>query len=202
MTCVKRLEDYEEKLNEEYGSPAENVVTVSGLVSVGSTTVAEILEEELDMELVSSGDFFRRKAEEKDMELTEFFEKHRNPEKGPDPDLMWDRRALNLAFTKDGVILEGRMTGPLLCDIAECRVFVDCSEEVAAERFARREDLEPEVAKRKLEKRNSQDIKTYREKYGIDVTDEKYYNVFVDNSGSLERTREKVIEKVRNVLEE
>lgn len=202
MTCVERLKDYEEKLREEHGSPDGKVVTVSGLVGVGSSTVADILSEELDMELVSSGDFFRRKAEEKDMELTEFFEKHRDPEVGPDPDLMWDRRALGLAFTKDEVILEGRMTGPLLCDIAEARVFVDCDKEVVVERFAEREDLSYEKAKRKLEKRNSQDIKTYKEKYGIDVTDKKYYNVIVDNSGSLEETKKQALEKVRETLEE
>ncbi|MFP4116960.1 MAG: (d)CMP kinase [Candidatus Aenigmatarchaeota archaeon] len=202
MTCVPRLEDYEEKLREEYGSSGDNVVTVSGLVGVGSSTVAEILKEELDLELVSSGQFFRKKAKEKGMELTEFFEKYRNPDKGPDPDLMWDRRALNLAFTKDDIILEGRMTGPLLCDIADVRVLVKCSKEVVVERFAEREGLDQSDAERRLEKRNSQDIKTYREKYGIDVTDEKYYNVVVDNSGTPEETKEAVLQRTREILEE
>lgn len=201
MTCVERLEDYEDKLREEYGSPGENIVTVSGLVGVGSSTVAEILSEELGLEHVSSGQFFRRKAEEKGMKLTEFFEKHREPEDAPDPDLMWDRRALNLAYTKDDLILEGRMTGPLLCDIAEARVLVVCDEEVASERLADREGMDLEEAGKKLRKRNSQDIKTYRRKYGIDVKDEKYYNVVIDNSGTLERTRKNTLEKVKQRLD-
>lgn len=202
MTCVERLEEYEEKLIKEHGAPSDRVVTVSGLVGVGSSTVADILSDELGFEHVSSGKFFRRKAEEKDMELTEFFDNHRSPEGGPDPDLMWDRRALNLAYTKNDLILEGRMTGPLLCDIAEVRVLVRCDEKVAAERLAKREDLDPRKALKVLRKRNSQDIKTYRQKYGIDVKDEKYYNVVVDNSGSLEETRKDLLEKVKDRMDD
>ncbi len=202
MTCVRRLKEYEDKLREEHGSPASSVFTVSGLVGVGSTTVAEIVSEEFEMDMVSSGTFFRRKASEMDLDLTEFFEKHRNPDVGPDPDLMWDRKVLGLAYTKEKTVLEGRLTGALLCDISDVRILVSCSEDVAVDRLAKRENTEPEYAKKRLLERNAEDIKTYREKYGIDITDEKYYNVFVDNSGSLGSTRKEVVRKIRMVLEE
>ncbi len=201
MTCVERLKKYEKELKKEQGSPGENIVTVSGLVGVGTTTVAEILSDELDFDLVSSGQFFRRMANEKNMELTEFFEKHREPDDKPDPDILWDRRALDLAYTRDNLVLEGRMTGPLLCDIAQARVLVVCEEKEAAKRFAGREDMNFQEAIRSLQKRNSQDIKTYKDKYGLDVTNRKYYNVVVDNSKSLVRTKDKVLEKVRQKID-
>ncbi|MFP4115685.1 MAG: cytidylate kinase family protein [Candidatus Aenigmatarchaeota archaeon] len=201
MTGVERLESYEEKLRDAHGPPEEGIITVSGLAWVGSTTVAEIVSEELDMDLVTSGGFFRREAEKKGLELTEFFEKHRNPEKGPGPDLMWDRRVLGLAFTRSDVVLEGRMTGILLSDIAEVRVLVKCDNGVAAERMAEEQEIDLDEARKKLERRNSQDIKTYKEKYGVDVTDEKHYTVVVDNSGPLKETREKTLKKVREKLE-
>ncbi len=200
MTCVERLEDYEKNLRKDHGSPVDRVFTVSGLVGVGSTTVADILSTEYGLEHISSGKFFRRKAEEMDMDLTDFFDAHREPEDGTDPDLMWDRRALDLVYTKNNLLLEGRMTGPLLCDIAKVRVLVICDEKVAARRFAKREDLNFDDALGKLRKRNSQDIKTYRDKYGIDITEEDYYNVVVDNSGTFERTKNMLLEKVRKKL--
>jgi len=202
VTCVERLKEYETKLRDEHGPSSERVVTVSGLVGVGSSTVAEILSDELGMDLISSGTFFRRKAEEKDLDLPDFFDKYRNPDVGPDPDLMWDRRVLGLAFTKDDVVIEGRLTGALLCDIAEVRILVECSRDVVVERLAEREKMTPDEADERLERRNSQDIKTYKEKYGIDVRDKKYYNVVVDNSGSLEDTKKMIIEKVNAFIGE
>ena len=47
-------------------------ITVSGLPGSGTTTLSRLLAEYYELELVSSGEIFRRMAKERGMSLSEF----------------------------------------------------------------------------------------------------------------------------------
>lgn len=199
MTGVPFFEDYEAELREEHGAADGQVVTVSGLVGVGTSTIASFLADRLDFSHEDAGQFFRDKAAEYGMDIREFDERQEEleAEHGIDFDVMWDRTALRYAFTRDGIVLEGRLTGAIIADLAPVRVWVTCDEEVAARRIKDREDLSLEAAREYIRTRNAEVLERYQEKYGVDPRDDRFYNVTIDNSGSREAVKETLIEKVR-----
>lgn len=203
MTGIPRFESVEEQLREQHGTPGDRIFTVSGLAGVGTSTVATFLANEFNLERINAGDFFRQKAKEYDMSLQEFDKRTEELEKreNTDFDLEWDRTALEYAFTKDNILLEGRIAGALLADIAPVRVKVTCDTDVAAKRIHRREDLSIEEAEKYLTVRNQEVLQRYQDKYGINPRDDQYYNVVVGNSQSFDRVKEELVEQVQTVLQ-
>ncbi|MDY6774085.1 MAG: cytidylate kinase family protein, partial [Candidatus Nanohaloarchaea archaeon] len=166
---------------------------------------------EFGLEHIDAGQFFRRKAEERGMSINEFLSNAEEieEEEGVDFDQEWDRTALEYAFMRDNIVLEGRMTGVLLQDLAEVRVWVECDPSTVAERLKGREtraeklpgeDAAVEEIEAHVRERNREDLRTYRDKYGIDPSDEKYYNVIIDNSRELEKVEEELRERVSELL--
>ncbi|MFB6077058.1 MAG: AAA family ATPase, partial [Candidatus Nanohaloarchaea archaeon] len=147
MTGIPRFAEYESDLRAEHGSPGDRIVTVSGFTGVGTTTVASILADAFDLERIDAGDFFREKAREHGMTIDEFDSEAARIEEEQDVDfdLMWDRTAMKHAFTDDDIVLEGRLTGALLQDIAAVRVYVECDPRTVAERMRGRETVSEEV---------------------------------------------------------
>lgn len=204
MTGIDRFKDYEEKLNEKYGSPGEMIFTISGLSGVGKSTLARFLGEELGLEVISAGKFFREEARKRDMDIVEFTEKSGDIEEGEgvDFDLMWERKALETAYRKDDILIEGRLSGVLLKDIAKVKILVTCDDDVIAERIAEREGISSENALERIKMRNEELIKKYKKKYNVDMRDEKYYNVVIDSSDSLSENKKKLLSKVKEKLED
>lgn len=204
MTGIERFENYEKELREKHGTPGERIFTVSGLTGTGTSTIGNFLAGKYDLEMISAGEFFREEARKRDLSIEEFTRRKEKIEREEevDFDLLWERRALKLAFTKDRMLFEGRLSGTLLYDIAEIRTLVTVDEEVAVERIAEREEISPERALKELKERDEELIKTFREKYQVDPRNQEYYNVIVDNSGSLEGTKQKLLRKIKERLEE
>jgi len=210
MTGIEFFEGYESELRDEQGDPGERVFTVSGLTGVGTGTLSEFLAEQYGLQHIDAGQFFRGKAEEHGMSIDEFDSEadEIEEEKGIDFDTEWDRTALEHAFTEDDILLEGRLTGALLQDIAEVRVWVECDARTVAERLKDREsqaekfpeNVTVEELEEHVEKRNQAALERYREKYGVDPRELSYYNVVIDNSRELERVKDRLLEKVEEVL--
>lgn len=198
MTGIQRLEGFERKLREEHGAPGERIFTLSGLTGVGTSTLSQFLARRFDLDLVSAGEFFRDQARKRNLSVEEFVVRKEEIEKeeGVDFDLEWEKKVLELAFRRDQILFEGRLSGVLLYNIAEVRVLVTCSEKVAAERMAEREKVSQGRALRELKNRNEELIKTSREKYQVDPRNEEYYNLIIDNSGPLKRTKQNLLRKI------
>ncbi len=208
MTGIPFFEEYEQELQEEHGEPG-TVVTVSGMTGVGTGTLAAFLAEEFDLEHVDAGQFFRQKAEEHGMSIDEFdaAADRIEEEEGTDFDTEWDRTALRYAFTRDDILLEGRLTGVLLEDVAAVRVLVTCDIETVAERIAERDNpaerldgMTPEELAEYVRRRNREQLKRYREKYGVDPTEPGYYNVVIDNGRPLETVTDELRDQVAELL--
>lgn len=209
MTGIPFFEEYEQELRAEHGDPAERLVTVSGLTGVGTGTMAAFLAEELGLEHVDAGQFFREKAEEYGMSIDEFDAEAGRIEEEQDRDFdtEWDRTALRYAFTRDDLLLEGRLTGVLLQDIAPVRVLVTCDVETVAERIGERDNPAEHLAGMDtaelvdyVRQRNQEQLERYREKYGVDPTDEQYYNVVIDNDRDIDAVQDELLETVTQLL--
>ncbi|MFB6167093.1 MAG: cytidylate kinase family protein [Candidatus Nanohaloarchaea archaeon] len=211
MTGIDFFEDYEEELRGEHGEPGERIFTVSGLTGTGTSTIAAFLAEEYGLDHVDAGDFFRGKAEEYGMSIEEFDSEASRIEEEEDVDfdVQWDRTVLRYAFTRDDIVLEGRLTGAVLQDLATVRVWVECDTRTVAERLKEdtREDKAESIGGQTVEdieeyvrRRNGKQLERYREKYGVDPTDRDFYNVVIDNSQSLQQVKAELKGKVEEVL--
>ncbi|MCJ7479255.1 MAG: AAA family ATPase [Candidatus Nanohaloarchaeota archaeon QJJ-7] len=211
MTGIPLFEDHEEGLIEKYEGPGEKIFTVSGLTGVGTGTLSELLAEHYGLEHIDAGHFFREKAEEHGMSINEFRSEAERieEEENVDFDQEWDRTALEYAFKKDELLLEARLSGVLLQDIAEVRVWVECDPRTVAERLKGRETLAEKIPAEDvnveeivdhIQQRNQEDLETYREKYGVDPSKEEYYNIVIDNSRELEEVKRELFQKVSGLV--
>ena len=83
-------------------------ITVSGLPGSGTSTISRLLAEYYELELISSGEVFRRIAKEKGMSLSEF---GTMAEKDPSIDLAIDKNQRDIIRSQDNLILESRLAG-------------------------------------------------------------------------------------------
>lgn len=150
------------------------IITVSGFIGSGKTTVARSLARHYGLKHISAGEAFRELAKEKRLSLEEF---SRLAEENPAIDREIDARQREKAMEGD-VVAEGRLSGWLI--EADFKVWLEASLRTRARRVARREKKNYREALRETRKREESEIRRYREIYGIDLRDLTPYNVIID----------------------
>jgi CMP/dCMP kinase len=164
-------------------------ITISGLPGTGKTTVAKLLEKQLGLRYVYSGEIFRQMAKKHGMSLEEFgayCEKHR------EIDEELDRLQLEILRTGN-VILEGRISGWLAHrnNIAAVKVLLEADITVRAGRVVKREQGKIEKRKKEILRREKSEATRYKKYYDIDVGDISIYDIIIDVS---KRTPEEITE--------
>ena len=121
------------------------IITISGLIGSGKTTVCRMLGDRLGYRQVISGHVFREMAKELGMSLEEF---GKLAEQDPKFDHRIDERLLNVAHGGGDLILEGRLAGQLLRrnDIPAFCIFLDAPPEVRVQRVSGREGVDLQAA--------------------------------------------------------
>lgn len=155
-------------------------ITISGLPGTGKTTVAHLLESQLGLRYVYSGEIFRQLAEKHHMTLEEFgryCEQHRHI----DEDL--DQYQLGV-LRQGNVIVEGRISGWLAHrnKIPAVKVLLRADIAVRAARIVKREQGDVEKRKKEILKREKSEAARYKKYYGIDVGDTSIYDVIIDTA--------------------
>jgi len=175
------------------------IITVSGLPGSGTTTASELLSEETGMELLSSGEVFRKMAMEKEMSLENFSEL---AEKSEEIDKKLDRRMVERA--QKGMILEGRLTGHLMerSEKEAYKVWLKAPLDVRIERIADREEVEDKKSlKKRVIKREKSEKKRYQKYYDIDLDDILIYDIIIDSeTNSPGRIVRMIIEGARDEI--
>ena len=168
------------------------IITISGLIGSGKTTVCRMLSERLGYRMVVSGHIFREMAKELDLNLEEF---SLIAEQDPKYDKLIDERMVDIARDEKDIILEGRLAGQMMRrnGIQALCVFLDAPLDVRAQRVCGREGVELQNAIQEMGAREASEVLRYRKYYGIDVTDRSIYDMVID-TGAL--TPEQVVERI------
>ena len=155
-------------------------VTVSGLPGSGTTTISRLLAEYYELELISSGEVFRKIAKEKGMSLTEF---GAMAEKDPSIDLAIDKNQRAVIHSQENLILESRLAGHMAKDVPTVlKIWIKAPLPVRVKRILRREksvSFDEELEKT-VQRENSEALR-YMSYYNIDIGDLSIYDIVIDS---------------------
>jgi len=161
------------------------IITVSGLHGTGKSTYAAHIASALKLRHVSAGVLFRRVAKEKRLSLEEL---GKMALEDASIDKLVDERTVQEAG-KGSVVIDGQLTGWMLKDKSDLRIYLAAPEPVRLERIARRDRLELNVAETQTRQRESIQRERYLRHYGFHVDDLSIYHLVLDTSlGSIEDT--------------
>ncbi|MDY6865947.1 MAG: AAA family ATPase [Halobacteriota archaeon] len=152
-------------------------ITLSGLPGSGTTTVAKILSERLNLEYISAGIIFRRLAKESGLSLAEF---GKMAENDSEFDLMIDKRQKEVATGKDDILVEGRLSGFMID--SDLKIWIDAPLDVRAKRISERENIPLKEATEDIIVREACEHTRYISYYNIDLKDRHIYDIIIDSS--------------------
>ncbi|MEA3515046.1 MAG: cytidylate kinase family protein [Nanoarchaeota archaeon] len=169
------------------------IITISGTLGSGEKSVAMILARKLKMSHHSGGEFIRNIAERRDISLEEFT---KIAEKDTSIDLELDHTIAEDGITKDNFIIDAKLGFHFIQK--SVKIFLDADfDERVRRRFTRdiRNELNVtlESVANKLRKIHESDKKRFLEKYNVDFTDPKNYNLIIDTTClSLQEVADKI----------
>lgn len=152
------------------------IVTVSGEIGAGKSTVAKALARSLGLRYLSTGEVFREEARRRGLSLAAM---GRLAEQDQTVDRELDRMQTDVARA-GGVLVDSRLSG-LLID-GDLRIWFRAPLAVRAARVAARDGLSIEEALSALRGREASERRRYQAIYQIDLTDLGRYHVVVDTS--------------------
>ncbi|MCQ1535538.1 AAA family ATPase [Methanosarcina sp. KYL-1] len=157
------------------------LLTISGLPGSGTTTISRLLAEYYEVELISSGEIFRRLAKERGLSLSEF---GALAEKDATIDLEIDRNQKAIAHSQDNIILESRLAGHMAEGVPNVlKVWIKAPMLVRVQRIQRREkSLSFDEELEKTVEREKSEALRYKNYYGIDITDLSIYDLVIDSA--------------------
>jgi cytidylate kinase len=155
-------------------------ITVSGLPGSGTTTISKLLAEYYELELISSGEIFRRLAKERGMTLAEFGSL---AEKDPSIDLAIDKNQRAIIRCQDNLVLESRLAGHMASGVPNVlKIWVKAPLPVRVKRIQKREksaSFDEEFKKTVL--REKSEALRYMNYYNIDIGDLSIYDIVIDS---------------------
>jgi cytidylate kinase/H/ACA ribonucleoprotein complex subunit 4 len=172
-------------------------ISISGPPGSGKTTICALVASKFGYEYLLVGQIFRQMATERNVPLNTF---GRLAEEDETIDRELDDRMLALARSKDDLVIEGRLSGPLLKarKIPVFAVYVDAADDIRADRIARREGKDPKKVLQEIRSRERSEKKRYRAFYAIDPTDPSHYDLWLDSSSTpAEALAETIVAEAR-----
>ena len=152
------------------------IITIGGLAGTGTTTLAEVLSEKLDIPYISAGFIFREMAAERGMTVLEFSE---FAEGNDDIDKEIDKRQAEKAKTTDNLIIEGRLSA-FFVENADLRIWLITPFDVRSKRISQREEKSVEVAKNEIIIREESEALRYMEIHNINIKNMDIYDLIIN----------------------
>lgn len=168
-------------------------ITISGKICTGKTTLLESLKRELNWPIFMTGKLFRDYVKKHNLDLEQVEEQNDKLTKEID----YKVRDL---LQKDGnLIVDGWMSGIMAHKLPNVlKILLVCKDEVRYQRFAEREKINIEDAKKKVEERQNNWFEKLEKIYNRnDFVDQKNYDLIIDTSTV---SSEEVLKKVINMI--
>ncbi len=150
------------------------IVTVSGEIGAGKSTVARHLAQALGLRYLSTGEVFREEARRRGMSLAAL---GHLAEQDPAIDRALDDLQVEAARAGH-ILVDSRLSGWLID--GDLRIWLRAPLEVRAARVAARDGVDFATALRDVQAREASEQRRYREIYRIDLSDLTRYHVIVD----------------------
>ena len=169
----------------------KNIITIAGDLASGKSRVTDILKKELNYEIYRNGEYVRKLAKEKGLDITSFNEYLKDH---PEIDKQIEKSASLYSETHDNLIVDARLGWYSIpesfkiylkvdIDIAAKRAFEDKNRK-ETEKFASIEEQKQDIIKR-----YSMENQRFFEVYGIHKEDMSNYDLVVDTSNiTIEET--------------
>lgn len=154
------------------------IIAVSGKPGTGKTTYAKHLAREFKLRYVSSGEVFRRIAQERGIDLVEL---HKLAERDQSIDREVDARALEEA-KRGGVVVEGHLAAWLLRDVADLKIVLTAPLEVRAERVSKREGRPIDRVMEEVKAREESNRARALKYYGVDIEDLSIADIVINTA--------------------
>ena len=154
------------------------IIAISGFHGVGKSTLSKYISSKYGLKRVSSGELFRKIAEEKGVTLETL---SKMAEQDYSIDKLIDDR-MKRECSEGSCVGDGLLAGWMLKDSADIKIWLKCDLDVRIKRIAKRENKDIEEVKRETLLREESEIKRFKMIYGIDVTDLSIYDFIFDTS--------------------
>lgn len=179
------------------------IITISGFIGSGKSTVAKILEKKLNLKRYYAGGIRRELAKKKGMTLQEF---NKLGETDPSTDKFVDDILVKLGKTEDNLVVEGRTAFYFIPN--SIKFFLDVDPKEGARRIFEekkhsqdRNEQSTNSVEEELELQNQRiesDRKRYSKYYNFDCYDKKYYDFVIDTTKlTSEQVADKMIELIK-----
>lgn len=180
------------------------VIVISGQPGCGSTTTGKLLSDGLGIEFFSVGTYYKKLAEEK----TKTKVKWKSPtivstdylstKEGSDKKLHNKIDAMQIKLSKKGNIIIESKLGIHMLPEADFKVWLKASKEVRAKRYAERDNMDIDKARKEIERKDMTERSKFKDIYGFDSFSlEKKADLVIDTSN---KKREEIVEIIISSL--
>jgi len=174
------------------------IITISGRIGSGKSTVAKALAKKLKLRHLSTGDVMRKIADQKGISPTEL---SHLAEKEVSIDSELDKKTAKIGKSEDDFVMDSRLAFHFIPK--SIKIFLDVSLDVAAKRIfsqkraEEKENISLAKTKENVKEREISEIKRYKNLYGFDYTQHSNFDLVVDTS---ELDVQKIVEKIIDFL--
>lgn len=173
------------------------IISISGPICTGKTTLSKMLAERLQCSELSAGVIYRQYAKDAGMSIEDFMKQESsNKNLAQDVDTMIINQAITMSKHGHDVIINGRLNNHLLTMyfIPGIRICLNIDTDTMIRRFSLREDCGEEMAERKVFDRLKEDAKLFH-LYGLEPWSENIsspygfipvYDVLVENGNTYD----------------
>jgi len=168
------------------------ILAIAGFHGAGKSTIAKYIAKKYSLRYISSGELFRKIAEERGVSLSKL---SRIAEEDPSIDYEIDNRIREEA-KKGSMVGDALLSGWMLKDVADIKIWLKAPLEVRVKRIADREGRDyNEVYNETLEREDSE-RRRFRKYYGVDLDDLSIYDYILSTHLIDLNTLIKIIDEI------